>query len=156
MGEDQHRGGRAFPAVSSARNDEPETIGLKLFYALSEFIRIDKSLTFNLSTLNHQPPTLFLGSAQEGAEKMKSNSPKTTAANLEQRFDADEDVSDYFEFSRPFVWGGVRPAAGRKKLGNVRKQVMLSKLVAEKISRVAARKKQTFSATVEAAWASLR
>ena len=87
---------------------------------------------------------------------MKSNSPKTTAANLEQRFDADEDVSDYFEFSRPFVWGGVRPAAGCKKLGNVRKQVMLSKLLAEKISRVAARKKQTFSATVEAAWASLR
>ena len=87
---------------------------------------------------------------------MKSNSPETTAANLEQHFDAGEDAWDHFDFSRPFVWGGVRPAAGRKKLGNVRKQVMLSKLVAEKISRVAARKKQTFSATVEAAWASLR
>ena len=69
MGEDQHRGGRAFPAVSSARNDEPETIGLKLSYALSEFIRIDKSLTFNLSTLNHKPSTLFPSSAQEGVEK---------------------------------------------------------------------------------------
>jgi hypothetical protein len=60
------------------------------------------------------------------------------------------------DFSRPVVWGGVRPAAGRKKLGNVRKQVMLSKLVAEKISRVATRKKQTFSSTVEAACAALR
>jgi len=127
-----------------------------LLHALGEFIRIDKSLTFNLSTLNHKPSTLFLSSAQAGAEKMKSNSPKTTAANLEQHFDAGEDVSHYCDFSRPVVWGGVRPGSGRKKLGKVRKQVMLSEPVAEKISRVAARKEQTFSTTVEAAWASLR
>lgn len=87
---------------------------------------------------------------------MKSNSTKTTAANLEARFDAGKDVSDYFDFSRPVVWGGARRGAGRKNLGKVRKQVMLSKLVAEKISRVAACKKQTFSATVEAACAALR
>jgi len=49
----------------------------------------------------------------------------------------------------------VHPGSGRKKLGKVRKQVMLSRLVAEKISRVAARKKQTFSSTVEAACAAL-
>ena len=87
---------------------------------------------------------------------MKSNSPETTAANLEQHFDAGEDAWDHFDFSRPFVWGGVRPGSGRKKLGNVRKQVMLSNLLAEKISRAAARKKQTFSATVAGACAALR
>lgn len=87
---------------------------------------------------------------------MKSNSTKTTAANLEARFDAGKDVSDYFDFSRPVVWGGARRGAGRKKLGKVRKQVMLTEIVAEKIARVAARKKQSFSATVEAACAALR
>ena len=80
---------------------------------------------------------------------MKSNSTKTTAANLEARFDAGKDVSDYFDFSRPVVWGGARRGAGRKKLGKVRKQVMLTEMVAE-------RKKQSFSATVEAACAALR
>jgi hypothetical protein len=38
----------------------------------------------------------------------------------------------------------------------VRKQVMFSSRVAEKIRRIAARRKQTFSATVEAACAALR
>ena len=87
---------------------------------------------------------------------MKSKSTKTTAANLEMRFDAGEDVSDYFDFTRPVVWGGARRGAGRKKSGKVRKQVMLSPRVAEKIRRLAARRKQTFSATVEAACAALR
>ena len=87
---------------------------------------------------------------------MKSKSTKTTAANLETRFDAGEDVSDYFDFSRPIAWGGARRGAGRKKSEKVRKQVMLSSRVAEKISRIAARRKQTFSATVEAACAALR
>ena len=87
---------------------------------------------------------------------MKSNSTKTTAANLEARFDAGKDVSDYFDFSRPVVWGGARRGAGRKKLGKVRKQVMLSPRVADKIRRLAVRRKQTFSATVEAACAALR
>ncbi len=87
---------------------------------------------------------------------MKSNSTKTTATNLEARFNAGKDVSDYFDFTRPIVWGGARRGAGRKKLGKVRKQVMLSKSIAEKIGRVAARKKQSFSATVEAACAAMR
>jgi len=87
---------------------------------------------------------------------MKSKSTKTTAANLETRFDAGEEVADYFDFSRPVVWGGARHGAGRKKSGKVRKQVMLSAVVAEKIGRIAARKKQSFSATVEAACAALR
>ncbi|MBU3664408.1 MAG: hypothetical protein FGM15_00825 [Chthoniobacterales bacterium] len=87
---------------------------------------------------------------------MKSKSTKTTADNLEGRFDAGDDVSDYFDFSRPVVWGGSRRGAGRKKLGKVRKQVMLTEAVAEKIRRIAARKKQSFSATVEAACAVLR
>lgn len=87
---------------------------------------------------------------------MKSKSTKTTATNLETRFDAGEDVSDYFDFSRPVLWGGARRGAGRKKSGKVRKQVMLSAVVAEKIVRIAARKKQSFSATVESACAAFR
>lgn len=87
---------------------------------------------------------------------MKSNSTRTTAANLESRFDAGKEVSDYFDFSRPIVWGGARRGAGRKKLGKVRKQVMLTASVADKILRIATRKKQSFSATVEAACAALR
>jgi len=87
---------------------------------------------------------------------MKSKSTKTTAANIEERFDAGEDVSDYFDFSRPVVWGGARRGAGRKKSGKVRKQVMLSSSVAEKIRRIAVRRKESFSATVEAACAALR
>lgn len=87
---------------------------------------------------------------------MKLKSTKTTAANLERRFDAGEDVSDYFDFSRPVVWGGARRRAGRKKSEKVRKQVMLSSRLAEKIRRIAVRRKQTFSATVEAACAALR
>lgn len=87
---------------------------------------------------------------------MKSKSTKTTAANLETRFDAGEDVSDYFDFTRPVLCGGARHGSGRKKSGKVRKQVMLSSRVAEKIRRIAVRRKQTFSATVEAACAALR
>ncbi len=87
---------------------------------------------------------------------MKSKSTKTTAANLETRFDAGEDASDYFDFTRPVVWGGARRGAGRKKSDKLRKQVMLSSRAAEKIRRIAVRRKQTFSATVEAACAALR
>lgn len=87
---------------------------------------------------------------------MRSKSTKTTADNLEVRFNAGQDVSDYFDFTRPVVWGGARSGAGRKKLGKVRKQIMLSEAVARKIGRIAARKKLTFSATVEAACAALR
>jgi hypothetical protein len=87
---------------------------------------------------------------------MKSKFTKTAAANLETRFDAGEEVSDYFDFTRPVVWGGARRGAGRKKSEKVRKQVMLSSRVAEKIRRIATRRKQTFSATVEAACAALR
>jgi hypothetical protein len=87
---------------------------------------------------------------------MKAKSTKTTAANLETRFDAGEDVSDYFDFTRPVVRGGARRGAGRKKSGKVRKQVMLPARVADQIRRIAARRKQTFSATVEAACAALR
>ena len=37
---------------------------------------------------------------------MKSKSTKTTASNLETRFDAGEDVSDYFDFSRRLSGAG--------------------------------------------------
>jgi hypothetical protein len=71
---------------------------------------------------------------------MKSKSTKTTAVNLETRFDAGKDVTDYFDFSRPVLWGGARAGAGRKKLGKVRKQVTLSAAVARKVAKVAARR----------------
>jgi len=86
---------------------------------------------------------------------MKSKSLKTTAANLEERFDAGEDILDYFDVSRG-GWGGARDGAGRKKLGRVRKQVTLSEVVAARVLRIAKRKNLTFSAAVESACASLR
>lgn len=87
---------------------------------------------------------------------MKLKSTKTTADNLEQRFAAGADVSDYFDVARAKVWGGARRGAGRKKLGKVRKQVMLSEAVVRKIDRLAARKKQSFSAAIETACAALK
>ena len=87
---------------------------------------------------------------------MKAKSTKTTSENLEARFDAGEDVTDLFDTSRAFVWGGARRGAGRKSSGKVRKQIMLSEVVARRIVRIAARQKQSFSATVEAACAALR
>jgi hypothetical protein len=87
---------------------------------------------------------------------MKSKSTKTTSENLEARFDAGKEVTDFFDTGRAFVWGGARRGAGRKSSGKVRKQVMLSAVVARKIGRIAARQKQSFSATVEAACLTLR
>ena len=86
---------------------------------------------------------------------MKSNTTKTPKATtrytLEEKFDAGHDVSDYFDFSSPIVWGGRRKGAGRKPLGKVRKQVMLSSAVIAKIDAIAKKKKMSFSTILEEA-----
>jgi len=43
---------------------------------------------------------------------------KTTAENLETRFEQGEDVLDFFE-PKKTRWGGVRAGAGRKPSGRV-------------------------------------
>jgi hypothetical protein len=80
----------------------------------------------------------------------------TTSGNLEERFDADKDVSDFFDFSRAVVWGGKRAGAGRKSLGKVRKQVLLSAGAIKKITAIAKKNKQSFSAVIEHACVALR
>ena len=88
---------------------------------------------------------------------MKKNSSqtktKTTAANLEQRFDAGENVLDYFDVSRVVIThGGVRVGAGRKPEGKVRKTVKLSPAAVRRLQAYARRKKlPNFSAALEAA-----
>lgn len=91
---------------------------------------------------------------------MKSKTAKTpkitTSGNLEERFDAGQVVSDYFDFSRAVAWGGKRAGAGRKPLGKVRKQVLLSAAAIQKITAIAKKKKQSFSAVIENACVALR
>lgn len=78
---------------------------------------------------------------------------KTTAANLESRFEAGKDVLDYFDASRAIVThGGARPGAGRKPTGKVRKTVKLSPEAVRRFQAYARRKKlPDFSAALEAA-----
>ena len=94
---------------------------------------------------------------------MKSNSTKkkqmspTTAENLEEKFDAGEDVLDYFDLDRAFVrHGGARAGAGRKSLGKIRKQVLLSEAIVAKVNAIAAKRHLSFSAAIETACLSLR
>ena len=42
---------------------------------------------------------------------------KTNAKNLEARFDAGEEVLDYFDTAHVTRWGGARRGAGRKPSG---------------------------------------
>ncbi len=93
---------------------------------------------------------------------MKSNSTQkrtrpTTAENLEEKFDAGEDVLDYFDLDRAFVrHGGARAGAGRKSLGKIRKQVLLSEAIVAKVNAIAAKRHLSFSAAIETACLSLR
>ena len=84
---------------------------------------------------------------------MKSNTtkmPKTTnKENLEEKFDAGQDVSDYFDFSQAVMWGANRKCSGRKPLGKMRKQVLLSAAIIAKIDAIAKKRKQSFSAVLE-------
>jgi hypothetical protein len=85
--------------------------------------------------------------------KKHSSQTKTTAANLEQRFDAGENVLDYFDVSRAVLsHGGARVGAGRKPEGKVRKTVKLSPAAVRRLQAYARRKKlPNFSAALEAA-----
>jgi len=84
---------------------------------------------------------------------MKKTSSKTTAQNLESRFDAGKSVLDYFDKSRAvFSHGGARAGAGRPKLGKRPKLIKLSPQAVKRFEAYAARQRLgSFSAAVEAA-----
>jgi hypothetical protein len=90
---------------------------------------------------------------KEPSSKSSSRQTKTTAANLESRFEAGKDVLDYFDASRAIVThGGARPGAGRKPMGKVRKTVKLSPEAVRRFQAYARRNKlRNFSAALEAA-----
>jgi hypothetical protein len=85
--------------------------------------------------------------------KKQSASTTTTSANLEARFEAGEDVLDYFDVTRAVVsHGGARQGAGRKPTGKMRKTVKLSPAAVNRFKAYAMRKKlHSFSAALEAA-----
>jgi hypothetical protein len=85
--------------------------------------------------------------------KKLSVSSTTSAANLEARFEAGEDVLDYFDASRAVVsHGGARIGAGRKPTGKMRKTVKLSPAAVNRFKAYAKLKKlPNFSAALEAA-----
>ena len=85
--------------------------------------------------------------------KKLSASSTTTSANLEARFEAGEDVLDYFDISRAVVsHGGARQGAGRKPTGKMRKTVKLSPAAVNRFKAYARLKKlPSFSAALEAA-----
>jgi hypothetical protein len=85
--------------------------------------------------------------------KNTSVSSKTTASSLEARFEAGEDVLDYFDTSRGVVGhGGYRRGAGRKPTGKMRKTVKLSSAAVNRFKAYAKLKKlPSFSAALEAA-----
>ena len=83
---------------------------------------------------------------------MKKQKSVTTRENLEARFEAGEDVIDYF-YTQQAVhpnWGGSRRGAGRKPKGNVRLQVFVPPEVRAKIQHLAHRQGKTLSEIVAA------
>jgi hypothetical protein len=85
------------------------------------------------------------------SSKNSSTKATTTARNLETRFDAGQDVLDYFDVPRAVVThGGARPGAGRKPAGKLRKTVKLSPAAVRRFQAYARRKKlPNFSAALE-------
>lgn len=83
----------------------------------------------------------------------KSISPRssTTARNLAAKFDAGDDVLDYFDTGRVTLsHGGARPGAGRPRLGKARKMVNLSPTAIRRIETYQRRHALPhFSAAVE-------
>ncbi|MGD0044444.1 MAG: hypothetical protein ABSE84_29255 [Isosphaeraceae bacterium] len=94
---------------------------------------------------------------KKACSKAASTRTRTTADNLEARFDAGEEVLDYFDVSRAIVvHGGARPGAGRKPTGKLRKTVKLSPGAIRRFQAFAQRKGlPNFSAALEAASAAL-
>jgi hypothetical protein len=101
------------------------------------------------------PSASFPPAAPDPMQKNSSSaaSAKTTAANLEARFDAGRDVLDYFDSARVVLThGGLRVGAGRKALGKLRKTVKLSPDAIRRFHAYAKRKRlPDFSAAFEAA-----
>ncbi len=83
-------------------------------------------------------------------KKKNIKSTVTTAENLEARFDAGENVLDYFDFSRASHpnWGGRRNGSGRKTNGHVRLQLSVPPQVRAEIERLARREGKTLSEMV--------
>lgn len=75
------------------------------------------------------------------------------ASNLEARFEAGEDVLDYFDTAREVVGhGGARLGAGREPSGKVRKTVKLTPAAVNRFKAYARLKKlPSFSAALEVA-----
>jgi hypothetical protein len=90
---------------------------------------------------------------KKNSTKKLSSSTATRSSNLETRFDADEDVLDYFDASRAVVsHGGARQGAGRKPTGKMRKTVKLSPAAVNRFKAYARLNKlSSFSAALEAA-----
>lgn len=89
----------------------------------------------------------------ERSTKRKS-AKSTNATNLEEKFDAGENVLDYFDASqatRPNQRGGARRGAGRKPQRHVRLQVYVSASVREKAQKLAKSENTTLGAVVEKA-----
>lgn len=80
-----------------------------------------------------------------------SASTRTTAANLEGRFESGRDVLDYFDTGRALVThGGPRPGSGRKATGKLRKTVKLSAEAIRRFESYARKRKlPNFSAALE-------
>lgn len=91
-------------------------------------------------------------SALAAAARKKKNSGKsarTTASNLDERFDRGERVLDYFDARRAQVThGGRRVGIGRKKTGKVRMQILVSEKVRRLIEHRAAKEGKTLSAVI--------
>ena len=87
------------------------------------------------------------------SSKNSTATSATTARNLKARFEAGEDVLDYFDASRAVVThGGARQGAGRKPEGKLRKTVKLTPEAVRRFQVFARRRKlPNFSAALEAA-----
>lgn len=77
---------------------------------------------------------------------------KTTAENLESRFDAGEDVLDFFDMKKA-TWGGARSGAGRKAGKRVQYTTRLSSKFIRAIKSRARKQKRSECEIVEAALA---
>jgi hypothetical protein len=88
---------------------------------------------------------------------MKKSFTKTTPENFEARFDAGEDISDYFDFTRAVMMPPLtRTVAGKRKLIRKRKTVTLSTDTIFRLERYALKNRlPNFSAAIEAAVAKI-
>ena len=105
------------------------------------------------SSRNDMKTSASSASGAAGRKKKRSGKEareRTTGANLQVRFDRGERVLDYFDTTRMKVTrGGRRPGAGRKSIGNVRMQILVSEKVRKLIEKRAKKEGKTLSAVIE-------